>query len=115
MEYRADVSFESFGGKLASMMAIVKDSDSVTRHALTSERTVVQRLVLRGRLGRNDGEVSTSEDAVWASELLVRAKKSEVKFLSPLGVPSSASRVDDRAEGQGFPRLVEPRSFVQVG
>jgi hypothetical protein len=44
---------------------VVEDSDSVTRHALTPERTVVQRLVLRGRLRRNlndsDGEVSTDE------------------------------------------------------
>jgi len=42
------------------------------------------------------------------------ARKSEVKFFSPLGMPSSASRVDGSAEGQGFPRLVEPRFFVQV-
>jgi hypothetical protein len=42
------------------------------------------------------------------------ARKSEVKFISPLGVPSSASSVDDSAGGQGFPRLVEPRFFVQV-
>jgi hypothetical protein len=58
---RGGCQLESLGGKLASVMAVVEDSDSVTRRALTSERTVVQRLVLRGRLGRNDGEVSTSK------------------------------------------------------
>jgi hypothetical protein len=46
-------------------MAVVEDSDSVTRRALTPKRTVVQRLVLRGRLRRNlndsDGEVLTDE------------------------------------------------------
>jgi hypothetical protein len=42
MEYGADVSSESFGGKLTSVMAVVEDSGSVTRRALTSERTVVQ-------------------------------------------------------------------------
>jgi hypothetical protein len=48
---------------LASVMAIVEDSDSVTRHVLTPGRAVVQRLVLRGRLRRNlnDEEVSTDE------------------------------------------------------
>jgi hypothetical protein len=49
--------------KLASVMAVVEDSDSVTRHALTPGRAVVQRLVLWGRLCRNlnDEEVSTDE------------------------------------------------------
>jgi hypothetical protein len=51
--------------KIASVMAVVQDSDSVTRHALTLEKTVVQRLLLRGRLRRNlkdsDGEVSNDE------------------------------------------------------
>jgi hypothetical protein len=51
--------------KLTSVMAIVEDSDSVTRHAVIPERTVVQRLVLQGRLRRNlndsDGEVLTDE------------------------------------------------------
>jgi hypothetical protein len=49
--------------KLASVIAVVEDSDSVNRHALTLERAVVQRLVLRGRLCRNvnDEEVSTGE------------------------------------------------------
>ena len=35
--------------KPASVMAVVEDSDSVTRHALAFDRTVVQRLVLWGR------------------------------------------------------------------
>lgn len=50
---------------LASVMAVVEDTDSETRHALTLEKIVVQRLVLRGRLRRNlkdsDGEVSNDE------------------------------------------------------
>jgi hypothetical protein len=51
--------------KLASVMAVVEDSDSVTQYTLTLERTVVQRLVLQGRLRRNlndsDEEVLTDE------------------------------------------------------
>ena len=44
MEYGAHVSFENFDhNRLASVMTDVEDSDSVTRHALTSERTVIQR------------------------------------------------------------------------
>ena len=46
MEYGADINFEGFDSdhnRLMSMMADVEDSDSVTRHALTSERAVIQR------------------------------------------------------------------------
>jgi hypothetical protein len=42
-------------------------------------------------------------------------RKSEIKFPCPLGVPSTASRVDgNRAEKKVFPRLVEPQFFFQV-
>ena len=34
-------SFESFGGKLAIVITVVKDSDAVTLRGLASETTVV--------------------------------------------------------------------------
>jgi hypothetical protein len=56
---------------------------------------------------------------VWASELLARQwrrrqkERGQVSLLSGSAISCFESKID-RAEGQGFPKLVEPRFFVQV-
>ena len=89
MVHGADVSSErlSFGGKFA--IECDGHCDLVTPRALTIERTVIQRLVLRGRLCRNSKDRESRRVKVWTSELPVRvaaeARKSKAELLSPLG------------------------------
>ncbi len=45
---------------------------------------------------------------------MAAALERAVKFLAPLRAPSFTARVNDRAEGQGFPRLADPRFFIRA-
>ena len=74
----------------------------MTRRALTSERRVVQRSLRARPPGQNDGgEVSTSKGVATVYMRVVLARMAATlkrARSSPLGVSSSASGVDDRAE-----------------
>jgi len=52
------VNFESLGGEVANVMAVIEDSDSVTRRALTSES-------LREDCGSNIGVTGKARSIRW--------------------------------------------------
>ena len=109
-----------FGGKLTSVMAIVEDSDSVTRRrsALTSERTVVQTFKdqwYRKKLSVGTMEVSMSK-CVGKRTTRESAGRTRENRRGHVFLPRGCGHLDfsleegNRAEG-GFSRTVEPRFF----